>query len=99
MGKMEDKPSQSRGYICWCIWCDRIEHDRHDCTDNREASQKDHINYEGNQIYSMETRQILKVNFGKGGRKKLFEEASGPSYYSMSTSIHIGELQTSHIEF
>jgi hypothetical protein len=82
------------------MWWNNTEHDRHDCPDHREALHKDLIYYyEGNRIHSMETRQPLKMNFTKGGMKKLLDEASGPTYYSASAGIHIGGSHTSHIEF
>ena len=57
-----------------CVWCDSLEHQRRDCAELREAIRKNVVYLDGFMICSNETRKPLRVNFGRGGMKKVAEE-------------------------
>ena len=58
-----------------CVWCDSVDHARKDCASLQEAIRQNLVYMEGNITHSSETHRPLQVNFGRGGIKKIMDEA------------------------
>ena len=59
-----------------CMWCDEVGHIRKDCGDFAEAL-RSRVGYlwEG-RVHASDTRRALNRNDGRGGMKRLMEEAA-----------------------
>jgi hypothetical protein len=77
-----------------CVWCDSLEHSRRDCVDLQDAIRKNIVFLDANMIHSSETRKPLRVNFGRGGMKKIIEMEDGrhveAMHYAASAGISVG---------
>ena len=78
--KLESRQSstssrQGGGIVQRCMWCDSVDHQKKDCQEHKDALKNDKIYYQDGKIHSTETRQPLQLNFGRGGMKKLMEDA------------------------
>ena len=77
-----------------CVWCDSFDHSRRECTDLQDAIRKNVVYLDGNMIHSSETRKPLRVNFGRGGLKKIIEEEDArhveAMHYAASAGIRVG---------
>jgi hypothetical protein len=77
-----------------CVWCDSLEHSRRDCVDLQDAIRTNIVFLDGYMIHSSETRKPLRVNFGKGGMKKIVEMEDGRHveaiHYASSAGISVG---------
>ena len=56
------------------MWCDNFDHSRRECTDLQDTIHKNVFYLDGNMIHWSETRKPVRVNFGRGGLKKIIEE-------------------------
>ena len=78
-----------------CVWCDSLDHMRRDCASLREAIRQNIVYMDGNMICSSETRRPLRVNFGRGGLKKVMEDAEATRvdamHYAASAGIRVGK--------
>ena len=78
-----------------CVWCDSFEHSRRECADLQDAIRKNVVYLDGNMIHSSETRKPLRVNFGRGGLKKIVEEEDArhveAMHYAASAGIRVGK--------
>ena len=87
------EPKGKDPYIC--AWCDSIDHARKDCASLQEAIRQNLVYMEGNIIHSSETRKPLQVNFGRGGLKKIMDEADASHveaiHYAASAGIRIAK--------
>jgi hypothetical protein len=57
-----------------CVWCNNLEHRRGECADFQEVIRQSFICLDGYKIYSNESWKPLRLNFGRGGMKKIIEE-------------------------
>jgi hypothetical protein len=85
-----------------CVWCDSSEHLRRDCAELREAIRKNVVYLDGFMICSNETRKPLRVNFGRGGMKKIVEEEDArhvdAMHYAATAGIRVGRENLKPIE-
>ena len=72
-----------------CVWCDATRHARRECADFGEALRSNVVDLSNDRVHASDT------NFGRGGMKRLMEEAAARHveaiHYSYSASIHVGE--------
>jgi hypothetical protein len=77
-----------------CIWCDSLEDQRQECADLQEAIRRNVIYLDSNMICSNETGKPLRINFGRGGSKKLAEEEDArhvdAMHYAATVGIRVG---------
>jgi hypothetical protein len=77
-----------------CVWCDNLEHSRRDCA-LQDVIRKNILYLDSNMIHTTETRKALRVNFGRGGLKKIVEEEVARHVEAMhsvaSTRICVGK--------
>jgi hypothetical protein len=77
-----------------CLWCDAVGHARKDCRDFTEALRSKVVYLSNGRVRDCETRKMLELNVGKGGMKRLMEEAAARHvetvHYSASTRIRVG---------
>jgi hypothetical protein len=77
-----------------CMWCYSLEHSRMDYADLQDAIHKNIVYLDDNMINSSETRKALRMNFGKGGLKKIVEKGGckhvEAMHYATSAGICIG---------
>lgn len=57
-----------------CIWCDSSDHMRKDCDEFNDAYNKNVVFWKDKKIHLTETGLPIRVNFGKGGMKKVVED-------------------------
>jgi hypothetical protein len=85
-----------------CVWCDSLEHSRRDCVDLQDAIRKNIVFLDVNKISSSETRKPLRVNFGRGGLKKIVEMEDGRHveaiHYAASARISGGRENLKRME-
>jgi hypothetical protein len=85
-----------------CIWCDSLEHQRRDCAEFRDAIRRSVVYLDGFMICSNETRKPLKVNFGRGGMKKIIEEEDAQHvdamHYAATAGIRVARENLKPIE-
>ena len=78
-----------------CVWCDAIGHARRDCADFGEALRSNVVYLSNGRVHASDTRRSLDTNFGRGGMKRLMEEAAARHveavHYSASAGIRAGE--------
>jgi hypothetical protein len=77
-----------------CLWCDAVGHARKDCRDFTEALRAKVVYLCNGRVHDCETRKMLELNVGKGGMKRLMEEAAARHaetvHYSASAGIQVG---------
>jgi hypothetical protein len=77
-----------------CLWCDAVGHARKDCRDFTEPIRAKVVYLSNGRVHDCETRKMLELNVGKGGMKRLMEEADAHHaetvHYSASTGIRVG---------
>ena len=93
--KLESRQSstssrQGGGIVQRCMWCDSVDHEKKDCQEHRDALSHDRIYYQDGKIHSMETRQPLQLNFGRGGMKKLIEDAEKETTQAIQSVATLG---------
>ena len=78
-----------------CIWCDAFGHARRECKDFGEALRSNVVYLLNGRVHASDTRRSLDTNFGRGGMKRLMEEAAARHveaiHYSASAGICVGE--------
>jgi hypothetical protein len=76
------------------LWCDAVGHARKDCRDFTEALRTKVVYLSNGRVHDCETRKMLDLNVGKGGMKRLMEEAAARHaetvHYSASAGIRVG---------
>ena len=98
--KSDDRPTSSNHTDRQCIWCDNTEHDWRDCDEHKEALRWDLIYSEGNRIHSMDSQKPLRLNFRKGGMKKVLEEElAARGNYATTAGICVGESSGAKTSF
>ena len=50
---------QGGGIVRRCMWCDKVDHQKKDCQEHRDALNHDKIYYQDGYVHSTETRQPL----------------------------------------
>jgi hypothetical protein len=77
-----------------CLWCDAVGHARKDCRDLTEAIRAKVVYLSNGRVHDCETRKMLELNVGKGGMKRLMEEAAAchaeTVHYSALAGIRVG---------
>ena len=73
-----------------CMWCDSIDHQKKDCQEHRDALNHNKIYYQDGKIHSTKTRQPLQLNFGRGGMKKLMEDAERETTQAIQSVATLG---------
>jgi hypothetical protein len=86
-------PAESR-----CLWCDVVGHARKDCKDFAEAIRANVVYLNSGRVHDNKTRRMLELNVGRGGMKRLMEEAAARHaetvHYSASAGIRVGGEET-----
>mgnify|MGYP000630293326 FL=1 len=81
-----------------CVWCDATGHARRECADFGEALRSNVVYLSNGRVHASDTRRSLDTNFGRGGMKRLMEEAAARHveaiHYSASAGIRVGERAT-----
>ena len=76
------------------MWCDEVGHIRKDCGDFAEALRSRVVYLWEGRVHASDTRRALNRNDGRGGMKRLMEEAAARHaetfHYSASASIPVG---------
>ena len=76
------------------MWCDAVGHIRKDCGDFAEAMRSNVVYLRNGLVHASETRMALDLNVGRGGMKRLMEEAvahhAETVHYSASAGIRVG---------
>ena len=67
LGQSSTSSRQGGDIVRRCMCCDNVYHEKKDCQEHRDALNHDRIYYQDGKIHSMETRQPLQLNFGRGG--------------------------------
>ena len=77
-----------------CMWCDEVGHIRKDCGDFAEALRNRVVYLWEGRVHASDTRRALNRNDGRGGMKRLMEEAAARHaetvHYSASAGIRVG---------
>ena len=77
-----------------CMWCDEVGHIRKDCGDFAEALRSRVVYLWEGRVHANDIRRALNRNDGRGGMKRLMEEAAARHaktvHYSASAGIHVG---------
>ena len=77
-----------------CMWCDGVGHIRKDCGDFAEALRNRVVYLWEGRVHANDTRRALNRNDGRGGMKRLMEEAAARHaetvHYSASAGIRVG---------
>ena len=77
------------------MWCDEVGHIRKDCGDFAEALRNRVVYLWEGRVYASDTRRALNHNDGRGGMKRLMEEAAAQHaetvHYSTSAGIRVGD--------
>jgi hypothetical protein len=73
-----------------CVWCDSLGHEKCDYVELREAIFKDVVYLDGFMICLNETRKPLRVNFQRGGMKKIVEEEDAEHVDAMQYAATVG---------
>ena len=75
------------------MWCDTIGHTRKDCGDFAKAIRANVVYLWNGWVHASETRRALELNAGRGGMKRLMEEAAARHtetiHYSASAGIRL----------
>ena len=76
------------------MWCDEVGHIRKDCGDFAVALRSNVVYLWEGRVHTNETRRALNLNVGRGGMKRLMEEAAARHaetvHYSASVGIRVG---------
>ena len=76
------------------MWCDEVGHIRKDCGDFAEALRNRVVYLWEGRVHASDIRRALNRNDGRGGMKRLMEEAATRHaetiHYSASASIRVG---------
>jgi hypothetical protein len=59
-----------------CLWCNAIGHARKDCRDFTKALRAKVVCLSNGRVHNCKTRKMLELNVGRGGMKRLMEEAA-----------------------
>ena len=93
-GTAENKPATGGLRQGRCLWCDVVGHARKDCGDFAEAIRSNVVYLWNGRVHASETRRALELNAGRGGMKRLMEEAAARHaetiHYSASAGIRVG---------
>ena len=89
-GQSSSSSWQGGGVVRRCMWCDSVDHQKKDCQEHRDALKHDKIYYQDGKIHSTETRQPLQLNFGRGGMKKLMEDAERETTQAIQSVATLG---------
>jgi hypothetical protein len=85
-----------------CLWCDAVGHARKDCRDFTEALRAKLVYLSNGRVHDCETRKMLELNVGRGGMKRLMEEAAARHaetvHYSASAGIRVGGEETQNTQ-
>ena len=77
-----------------CMWCDAVGHIRKDCADFAGALRANVVYLSNGRVHASETRKALELNTGRGGMKRLMEEAAArhaeAANYAASAGIRVG---------
>jgi hypothetical protein len=78
-----------------CLWCDAVGHARKDCRDFTEVLRTKVMYLSNGRVHDCETRKMHELNVGKGGMKRLMEEAAARHaetvhYSASSAGIRVG---------
>jgi hypothetical protein len=77
-----------------CLCCDAVGHARKDCRDFTEALRTKVVYLTNGRVHDYKTRKMLEFNVGRGGMKRLMEEAAAHHaetvHYSASAGIRVG---------
>ena len=77
-----------------CLWCDTVGHAWTGCGDFAEAIRSNVVYLWNGRVHVSETRRALELNVGRGGMKRLMEEAAARHaetiHYSASVGIRVG---------
>jgi hypothetical protein len=77
-----------------CLWCDAVGYARKDCRDFTEALRAKVVYLSNERVHYCESRKMLELNVGKGGMKRLIEEAATRHvetvHYSRLAGIRVG---------
>ena len=80
------------------MWCDATGHARRECGDFGEVLKSNVVYLSNGRVHASDTRRSLDTNFGRGGMKRLMEEAAARHveviHYSASADICVGEKAT-----
>ena len=74
-----------------CLWCDAVGHARKDCVDFMEAIRANIVYLWNGRVHTSETRRALELNIGRGGMKRLMEEAATRHAETIHYSLDIGK--------
>ena len=76
------------------MWCDAVGHGRRDCVEFAEALRGNVVYLWNRWVHAGDTRRVVETNFGRGGMKRLMEEAEARHvevvHYSTSAGIRVG---------
>ena len=76
------------------MWCDTVVHIRKDCVDFADMIRVNVVYLWNGRVHASETRKALELNIGRGGMKRLMEEAPARHaeaiHYSASAGIQVG---------
>jgi hypothetical protein len=77
-----------------CLWCDEVGHSPRDCRDFTEALRANVVYLSDGRVYECGPWRMMELNVGRGGIKRLMEEADArhaeTTHYSASTGIRVG---------
>ena len=68
-----------------CMWCDEGGHIRKDCGDFAEALRSRVVYLWEGRVHASDTRRALNRNDGRGGMKRLMEEAAADTQRPSTT--------------
>ena len=83
----------SKGFVMWCIFCDDPSHKCGECGLYVDALKESINTFKEEKIRDVATDEPLKINFDRGGIKKLMEEKLGKINFA-----HARGANTYHIE-
>ena len=97
LGQSSTSSRQGGDIVRRCMCCDNVYHEKKDCQEHRDALNHDRIYYQDGKIHSMETRQPLQLNFGRGGMKKLIEDVERKKIQVIQSVTTLGlRVEDSH---
>ena len=75
------------------MWCDAVDHIRKECVDFTEALRTNVVYLWNGRVHASEIWKALELNTGRGGMKRLMEEAvarhAEAVHYSASAGIRV----------
>ena len=84
--------SVTKGLGNRCLWCNTAGHARKDCGDLAEAIRANVVYLWNRRVHASETRRALDLNVGRGGMKRLMEEAAARHAEFWNRHRHIATI-------